>query len=165
MTRAPARATSPKPASASPAVPVVPSAADPMDLVAEVAEAVPAMLAPAEYILLSPGVTTESISRVLTSDKPLGFEDMALEAQGKPLLAAAPDPVAEPVAPSTNEAGISSTMLERTSLEQEAGRVAVARRTAESVRNREITARENAKRQAEGSAAQAGDLSYNGNGQ
>lgn len=165
MPRAPKRSATPfpdVPASDPPASPVV---ADPLDLVAEVAEP-----AAPEYISLSPEVTTESISRLLTSDKPLGFEDMALEAQGKQPVAAAPEPAPvqapapEPFAPVTNEAGVSLSVLARTHAEQEAGREAVARRTAESVRNREITARENAKRQAEGSAAEAGDLSYNARG-
>ena len=85
MPRAPKRSATPfpdVPASDPPASPVV---ADPLDLVAEVAEP-----AAPEYISLSPEVTTESISRLLTSDKPLGFEDMALEAQGKQPVAAAP---------------------------------------------------------------------------
>jgi len=141
-----------------------------MDLVSEVATPVPAANS-VERISLSPEVTAESISRLLMSDKPLGFEDMALEAQGNavttsvalpehaPVLAPAAE--IDPIAPLTNEAGISLSMSARTLGEQEAGRQAVARRTAESVRNREITARENAKRQGEGSAAQAGDLSYN----
>jgi len=156
MSRAPKRSATPLSDVAPPAVPAAPDVADPMDLITEVAETILP-----EFILLDPEVTTESISRLFTSDKPLGFEDMALEAQGKPPLAAA----FESVTPTTNSAGISHTMLARTLAEQEAGRAGVARRTAESVNNREITARENAKRQAEGSAAQAGDLSYNTRGQ
>lgn len=156
MSRAPKRSATPLSDVAPAGVPPASGVADPMDLVAEVGETTLP-----EFILLNPEVTTESISRLFTSDKPLGFEDMALEAQGKPPLAAA----IEPAAPVANAAGISFSLLARTIAEQEAGRAAVARRTAESVNNREITARENAKRQAEGSAAQAGDLSYNTRGQ
>lgn len=160
MTRAPTRAPAPKPAGAPPVAPVVPSATDPMDLVAGAAQAA------AERISLSPEVTSENVSRMLMSDQPLGFEDMALQAQGRPTAAiqqALPEPAVigfAPEPPLTNEAGVSQSVLDRTTAEQEAGRAAVARRTAESVRNREITARENAKRLAEGSAAEAGDLSY-----
>ena len=155
MSRAPKRSDTPFSDASAPVVSAPPVVADPLDLVAETAEP-----KQAEFILLAPEVNTESISRLFTSDKPLGFEDMALEAQGLPLLAAAPDLVA----PTTDENGVSLTLLARTIAEQETGREAVARRTADSVRNREITARENAKRQAEGSAPAAGDLSYNERG-
>lgn len=158
MSRAQKRSATPFSHAPAPAVPAAPNVADPLALVGAMAEPVQA-----EYITLAPEVTTESISRTLTSDKPLGFEDMVLEAQGK-LVDVAPAPAAnplpEPIAPATNEAGISHSLLARTLAEQEAGRAGVARRTAESIRNREITASENAKRQAQGSAASADDLSY-----
>lgn len=117
-----------------------------------------------EPITLAPEVNTGGVARLMMSDKPLGFEEMAAEKNTVAVAEPAPEPVSEPVQtyePSTNDAGISHSVLARTLAEQEAGRAAVARRTADSVRGREITARENAKALAEGRAAHPDDLAYN----
>lgn len=98
-----------------------------------------------------------SISRTFVSDEPVGFEEMAMTAQQRmdtvavPIVPKLPDPEPEPV----------RALSERTLAEQAAGREIVSLRAAEIMRNRETTARENAKRMVENSAASAEDLSYN----